>query len=161
MFTFLMWCCTWMQDSLSPLQDVHEELYDFRLGAPASFWSPVTAQDVLEICSLKVNASCGAKLCVSVNTLNQECASKKSKDFDQSYSGLRWTDCEADPSEQVPCSVFTSWTICYLRVPAVLKVHVTQDTSSFLVWMFGNIAVTINVFGTSQFYSIAWGKQWQ
>jgi hypothetical protein len=40
---------------------------------------PVIAQDPPGVCALEVTAACGAKLCVKVNILNQECASKKSE----------------------------------------------------------------------------------
>jgi hypothetical protein len=41
--------------------------------------APVIAKDLLVVCALKVNASCGAKFVVRVNILKQECTSKISE----------------------------------------------------------------------------------
>jgi hypothetical protein len=65
---------------------------------------------------------------------------------------LEWHWCmEADPSEQIPCGVFATWTIHHLQLPAVLKVC----TSGSLVRMFGNTVDTV-----INSFSVAWGKQW-
>jgi hypothetical protein len=123
-----MWCCTQTQESPSPLQDVHEESYDFRLGDTSEFRTGPTG-----VCAMKVGASCGAKLGVRVNVLNQECASKKAEIL-TSYN-VCW-------DEQMVKLILVS------KFPAVSS---PPEPFAILIWMFGNAVEIVNVLGTSQF----------
>jgi hypothetical protein len=128
--------------------------------------APVIAQDLLGVCALKVSASCGVKSGVRVNILNQECASKESEIlvshsvcWDEQLVKLHvivtvcWQSLSGISGGKLflVSKFFTSWTVHHLWAPAVLKVCVTSDTSSFLVRIFGNIAEIVNILGTSQF----------